>query len=150
MNMLIWCSHRFLLWTCPWPWISKVKYWFLISIQLNTIGGPQMWPSVLTLTLNFLYVWLLIFLAKTVWFRARHSGMSACPGHADLVPGHINFCGYMSDWASDFSVWSCTYFPSSLHKFYRACTNIGWACENFCKAHKFKKKCAQWACKPNA
>ena len=49
-----------------------------------------------------------------------------------------------------FSVWACTYFPSSIHKLYRACTNSGWACENFCRACKFSEPHAQWACKPNA
>ena len=30
------------------------------------------------------------------------------PWHLDLFPGHINFCGYMREWESDFSVWACT------------------------------------------
>ena len=25
--------------------------------------------------------------------------IKACPGHVDLVPGHLNFCGYVPDWA---------------------------------------------------
>ena len=32
--------------------------------------------------------------------------------HVDHVPGHINFCGYMPDWESDFTVWACTYFTA--------------------------------------
>ena len=76
--------------------------------------------------------------------------IKACPGHVDLVPGHINFCDYVPDWASDFSVWACTYFPSTVHKLYRACTNIGWAHENFCRARKFLKPRARRACKSNA
>ena len=31
------------------------------------------------------------------------------------------------------------FFPSSIHKLYRACTNIGWAGEHFCRAHKFSE-----------
>ena len=38
--------------------------------------------------------------------RTRTCDLCTCPnpgpGHVDLVPGHINFCGYMPDWASDF------------------------------------------------
>ena len=30
-------------------------------------------------------------------------------------------------------------FPSSVHKLYRAWTNNGWACENFCRAHNFSE-----------
>ena len=33
----------------------------------------------------------------TLGQRARHKGVSACPGHVDFVPGHINFCGYLPD-----------------------------------------------------
>ena len=51
----------------------------------------------------------------------------SCPRFSDYVP----------DWASDFSVWACTNFPSSMHKLYRASTNIGWARENFCRACTF-------------
>ena len=46
----------------------------------------------------------------TLGQRARHKGVPVCPGHVDLVPGHINFCGYLPDRASDFSFWACTYF----------------------------------------
>ena len=59
------------------------------------------------------------------------------PRPVDLVSGHIHFCGYVPDRANDFSVRACSYFPSSVHKLYRACTNIGWAYENFCRAHNF-------------
>ena len=52
----------------------------------------------------------------------------------------------MPDRACDFSVWACTYFSSSIHKLYRACTNIGWAHENFSKAHKSLEPHARWAC----
>ena len=48
---------------------------------------------------------------------------NGCPGHVD------NFCG--------FSVWSCTYFPSSMHKPYRTFTNIDWAHKNVCRVRKF-------------
>ena len=57
--------------------------------------------------------------------------MPTCPGHVDFVPGHVNCCGYVPDWASDFPVWACTYFFSSIHKLYRACIDIGWARQNF-------------------
>ena len=69
--------------------------------------------------------------------------IKACPGHVDLVPGHLNFCGYVPDWASDFSAWACTYFFSSIYKLYRACTNIGWACQNFC-SHKWPNPKYNW------
>ena len=73
--------------------------------------------------------------------------IKACLGHVDLVSGHTNFCGYVPDWASDFSVRACNYFPSSIHKLYKACTNIGLARKKFCRAHKFSEP---RACKPNA
>ena len=79
--------------------------------------------------------------------------IKACPharGHVDLVPWHINYCGYVPDWASDFLIWACTYFPNSIHKLYRACISIGWAHENFSQACKFLKPLARRACKPNA
>ena len=76
--------------------------------------------------------------------------MPACPGHVDSVLGHINFCSYVPDRASDSSVWARTYFPSNIHKLYRACRNIGWAHENFCRARKFLEPHAQWACEPKA
>ena len=34
------------------------------------------------------------------------------PGHVDLVPGHINFCCYMPDWASDFQYGHVLIFPA--------------------------------------
>ena len=34
--------------------------------------------------------------------------IKARPHHVDLVSGHINFCGYVPERASDFSVWACT------------------------------------------
>ena len=76
--------------------------------------------------------------------------LPASPEHVDLVPGHINFRGYVPDWASDFSVRACTNFLSSILKLYMACTNIGWACENFCRASQLLEPLAPWACKPNA
>ena len=60
------------------------------------------------------------------------------PGVVDLVPGHINFCGYVPHWASDFFSQGMYFFPSSIHKLYRACTNIGWAHEHFCRALQFQ------------
>ena len=94
--------------------------------------------------------WPIVNLPLGNKLRARHWGMPACPGHVDLVPGHLNFCSYVPNWASDFSVWACTYFPSSIHKLYRACTNIGWAHKNFCRTCKFSEPRARRACKPNA
>ena len=76
--------------------------------------------------------------------------VKACPGHVDLAPGHIKFCGYVPDRSSDISVWACTNFSSSIHKLLRACTNIGWAHENFCRACKFVEPRARLACKLNA
>ena len=76
--------------------------------------------------------------------------MPACPGHVDFVPGHVKLCAYVPDWASDFSGWAHVYFFSSMHSLYRACSSIGWAHENFCRAHKFSEPCARWACKPNS
>ena len=57
--------------------------------------------------------------------------IKACLGHVDFVRGHINFCGYVPGWASDFSVWTCTYFFSCIHKLYMACKNIGWGTLEF-------------------
>ena len=73
--------------------------------------------------------------------------IKACPGHVNVVPGHINFCGYVPDLASDFPAWACTYFPSSIHKLYEASTNIGWAHGNFCWACTFLEPRARWACR---
>ena len=72
--------------------------------------------------INILTLWKYIYIST-------NSGLDikACPGHVDLVPRHINFCGYVPDWASDSLVRACTYFPGCIHKFYRVCTNIGWA-----------------------
>ena len=75
--------------------------------------------------------------------------MPACPGHVDLVPGHINFVVICPTGQMIFLVRACTYFPSRIHKLCRACTNIGWACKNVCRARQFSKPSA-WACKPNA
>ena len=70
--------------------------------------------------------------------------MPACPGHVNLVPGHIHFCGYVPDWAGNFSICACTYFTSNIHNLYRACIDIGWAHENFGRACKFLGPCSQW------
>ena len=32
----------------------------------------------------------------------------------DVIPRHVNSCGYVPGWASDFSSWSHIYFPSSM------------------------------------
>ena len=41
---------------------------------------------------------------KHIILVTRTAGLDikACPGHVDLVSGHINFCGYVPDRASDF------------------------------------------------
>ena len=42
------------------------------------------------------------------------------------------------------------YFPSSIHQLYKACTDIGRICGNFCRAWKFLEPCARWSCETNA
>ena len=37
-----------------------------------------------------------------------------------------------------------------IQKLYRACINIGWACEHFCRACEYLEPHARWAFKPNA
>ena len=60
------------------------------------------------------------------------------PSTSTPALGHLHFCGYVPDWASDFLVWAFTYFSRSIYKLYRVCTNIGWAGENICRAHQFQ------------
>ena len=92
--------------------------WHIQHIFLNEI---------LKFQLNF--QWLL-----KIWNKQGSTLKPArMPGACRSHPRAHKFCGYVPDWASDFLVRACTYFPSSIHKLYRACTNIGWARDNFCK-----------------
>ena len=75
--------------------------------------------------------------------------MPTCLGRVDLVPRH-KLLWLRADRASDFSVWACPYFSSSVHKLYTTCKNIGCAHENFCRVRNFLEPRARWACKPNA
>ena len=42
--------------------------------------------------------------SERIWKTFQISGLDikACPGHVDLVPGHIKFCGYVPGWAMIF------------------------------------------------
>ena len=48
--------------------------------------------------------------------------MPACPGHVDFVPGHINLCGYVPDWASNFLGWAHYYFHSTIQQLHQSDT----------------------------
>ena len=89
-------------------------------------------------------IWIDSMTQQGLTLRCAHMPV----GHADLVSGHINCCGYVPVRASGFSVWACTYFPSSVHNLYRACLNIGWARENFCRACRLSDPRARRSCKP--
>ena len=79
----------------------------------------------------------------------RHAHMpGACTGRScPRVHKLLRLCARLGKWFLD---WACIYFPSSIHKLYRACINIGWERENFCTARKFLEPRARWVCKPNA
>ena len=71
--------------------------------------------------------------------------IKGCPGHVDIILGHIKCLWLLHDCDFQLGTWL---FSSSRHPFYRAHTNIGWACENFCRVCTFLEPHALWTCTP--
>ena len=116
-----------------WSWKCKHRSKWRISIIVMEFFGDPIVPD------------------GKISGTARSSyGTAGYVRNIDLVSGHINCCGYVPDRANGFAVWASTHFPSSVHNLYRACTNIGWARENFCRTCKLSDPRARRSCKLNA
>ena len=96
-------------------------------MPVSKLKNLKFWRIFEICNFDFVIFWLGIQYDSMVWVIMRRRGVSSERRRS-----------------------SCSSFPSSIHKLYRACTNIGWAPESFCRARQFSELCARWACKPNA
>ena len=91
--------------------------------------------------------------SERIWKTFQISGLDikACPGRVDLVPGHINFCGYVPDWTMIFQSGHVLIF-SAVHISFAGLVQIlaGHIKKFAGHVNFFLEPLAWWACKPNA
>ena len=89
----------------------SVNMYIYVNIILDLSTAIQQFRVQFNKTENAFFVVFICFSGLNI---------EACPGHVHFVPGHIDLCGYMPDWARDFSGRAHDYFSSSIHQLYRA------------------------------